>query len=193
MAFALIARSFVAVVACLAASAAASDAWRGDQDAGSLQFVATQAGAKFTGDFRTFAVRFDFDPARPAGGSLNVTVALKSADTADAERDEILKGADFFWTDRHPQAEFHASRFRREGERWRADGQLTLRGVTQPVAVLFTLDGKPQQLGMKGTATLRRLDFGVGQGEWSTTEWIGDEVEVRFDLRLKPAAAEASP
>jgi polyisoprenoid-binding protein YceI len=190
MARALIARSFVAVVVCLAAAPAASDAWQGDQNAGSLQFVATQAGAKFTGDFRQFTVRFDFDPTgAAAGGSLDVQVDLKSADSADAERDEILKGAEFFRTERYPQARFHASRFRREGERWRADGELTLRGIAQPVAVLFTLDGKSRQLGMKGTATLRRLEFGVGQGEWSTTEWIGDEVEVRFDLELNPAAA----
>jgi polyisoprenoid-binding protein YceI len=189
MALALTARSFVAVVASLAAVTAAAAAWEGDQTSGTLQFVATQAGAKFTGGFRTFSVRFDFDPAKPAGGSLDVTVDLKSADTADADRDEILKGAEFFWTDRHPQAEFHACQFRRDGERWRADGELTLRGVQQPVAVLFTPDSKLQQLGMKGAATLRRLDFGVGQGEWSTTEWIGDEVEVRFDLKLKPAAA----
>jgi polyisoprenoid-binding protein YceI len=185
----LIARSFVAVVACLAAAPAASAAWQTDQHGGSLQFVATQAGAKFAGAFRTFTVRFDLDPERPAGGSLDVTVDLESADTSDAERDGILKGADFFWTDRHPQASFHASRFRREGERWRADGELTLRGSARPVTVLFTLDGRSPQLGMKGTATLRRLEFGVGQGEWSTTEWIGDEVEVRFDLELTPADA----
>jgi polyisoprenoid-binding protein YceI len=185
----LIARSLVAVVACLAAASVAADAWQGDQGAGSLQFVATQAGAKFTGSFRTFTVRFDFDPAHPAGGSLDVTVDLNSADTADAERDGILKGADFFWTNRHPQASFHSSRFRREGAHWRADGELTLRGSVRPVTVLFTLDGKPPRLGMKGTATLRRLEFGVGQGEWSTTEWIGDEVEVRFDLELTPADA----
>jgi len=187
MARSLIARPSVAVVACLAAASAAADVWQGDQNAGSLQFVATQAGAKFIGGFRTFTVRFDFEPAGTAGGSLDVTVELDSADTADAERDEILKGAEFFQSDRHPQARFHASRFRREGERWRADGELTLRGITQPVSVLFTVDGQPRQLGMKGTATLRRLDFGVGQGEWATTEWIGDEVEVRFDLELNPA------
>jgi hypothetical protein len=29
-----------------------------------------------------------------------------------------------------------------------------------------------------------RLDFGVGQGEWSTTKWVGNEVGVNFDLRL---------
>lgn len=186
-------RALAFVVACLAAGPAAAAAWQGDQAVGSLQFTATQAGAKFTGRFRTFGVHLDFDPAQPAGGSLDATVSLVSADTADAERNELLKGADFFWTDRHPLAKFHATQFEREGASWRADGELTLRGVTHPVAVLFTLDRKRNTLEMKGGATVKRLEFGVGQGEWATTEWIGDEVSVRFELRLKPAAAAASP
>jgi polyisoprenoid-binding protein YceI len=189
MALPLIARSLVAVVACLAAAPAVSAVWQGDQEAGSLQFVATQAGAKFTGSFRKFTVRLDYDPAVPAARTLDVTVELESADTADAERDGILKGTEFFWTDRHPQARFHASRVQREGERWRADGELSLRGVARPVTVLFTVVGQSSPLGMKGTAALRRREFGVGQGEWATTEWIGDEVEVRFDLSLVPADA----
>ncbi len=187
MALPLIARSFAAVIACVAAAPAASAVWQRDQNAGRLQFVATQAGAKFTGSFRKFAVRLDFDPAGPADGSLHVTVDLDSADTADAERDGILKQDEFFWTDRHPQARFHASRLQREGKRWRADSELSLRGVARPVTVLFTVAGQSGQLAMKGTATLRRLEFGIGQGEWATTEWIGDEVEIRFDLELTPA------
>ncbi len=46
---------------------------------------------------------------------------------------------------------------------------------------------------MKGTAELRRLDFGLGQGDWVSTEWVGDEVEVRFELTLRPAAAASNP
>lgn len=190
MAFALT-RPLVAFLACLAASAASAAAWQGDQSAGTLQFVASQAGAKFTGAFKTFSVRLDFDPERPASGNLDVTVALASADTADAERDGIVRSADFLWTERHPQAVFHASKFTRDGARWRADGELTLRGIARPVAVLFTVDRKRRQLAMKGTAALRRLEFGVGQGEWATTEWISDAVTVRFDLRLDPVAAAA--
>jgi polyisoprenoid-binding protein YceI len=41
---------------------------------------------------------------------------------------------------------------------------------------------------MKGTANLHRLDFGLGQGDWASTEWVGDEVEVRFELKLRPVA-----
>jgi polyisoprenoid-binding protein YceI len=60
--------------------------------------------------------------------------------------------------------------------------------MTRPVAVRFELAPGPMQLAMKGKADLRRLEFGVGQGEWSSTEWVGDEVGVLFDLKLLPAA-----
>ena len=53
----------------------------------------------------------------------------------------------------------------------------TLTEAGQPVAYL------------KGTATVKRLLFGVGQGEWKSTEWIEDDVQVAFDLRLQPRAA----
>jgi len=182
-------RVLIAALALLAPGPAAAKAWQGDAGAGPLQFIAVQADAKFTGSFKSYEVRFDFDPARPADGRLDVTVALASTDTADEERDAILKSADFFWAERHPQAKFHATKFRRAGKRWRADGELTLRGITKPAVVLFTLDEQPKVLGMKGDAAIRRLPFGVGQGEWQSTEWIGDEVTVRFDLKLKPAAA----
>lgn len=186
-------RILIACAALLAAGPAGAAAWQGDQAAGKLQFVATQAGAKFTGGFTKFQVCFDFDPAKPADGRLDVTVTTASADTLDDERDAMLTGEDFLWTGKHPEATFHAEKFRREGKRWRADGLLTLRGVARPVTVRFQVAPAGGGLAMKGDAKLRRLAFGVGRGEWESTEWIGDEVEVRFDLRLAPAPAAASP
>ncbi len=185
-----------AALACLALAAAGpadAAAWQGDQAAGQLQFIAVQAGAKFTGGFTKFQVRFDFDPAKPAGGSLDVTVATASAETLDDERDALLAGEDFLWTGTHPEATFHAEKFRRDGKRWRADGLLTLRGVRKPVTVRFQITPSGDHLSMKGDAKLRRLAFGVGRGEWQSTEWIGDEIEVHFDLKLPKAPAAASP
>ena len=77
--------------------------------------------------------------------------------------------------------------FERAGAGWRADGELTIRGVTKPVPVMFTLAPGDGPAVMKGNASLNRLAFGLGQGEWASTEWVGDEVDVRFDLRLQPA------
>jgi polyisoprenoid-binding protein YceI len=184
----LIPRILLAFLACCGAGAASADAWQGDQHSGSLQFTAIQAGAKFTSDFERFHVRFDFDEARPAAGRLDVTVETKSVNTADVDRDGILRSRDFFWCEQYPEAVYHAEKFERDGAGWRAHGELSMRGVTRPVAVRFELTPGPMQLVMKGTSDLRRLEFGVGQGEWSSTEWVGDEVGVLFDLKLLPGA-----
>jgi len=167
--------------------AAHAEALRAGPSDGTLEFVAIQAGAKITGAFTRFEAALDFDPQRPGEGRLDVTVDVASVDTRDAERDDILRGADFFQAGEHPRAVFHAGRFERAGDGWRAPGDLTIRGVAQPVPVLFTLAPGTGSTVMKGSARLRRLAFGLGRGEWADTEWVGDEVEVRFELRLRPA------
>lgn len=193
MAPSLTLRAIALFVAWLAGAAAAADVWRADQHSGSLRFVATQAGARFPGHFGEFKVRLDFDPTQPANGKLDVTIAMPSANTADTDRDEVLHGRDFFWVSRFPEALYRATGFQPDGEGWIAAGSLTLRGVTQPVAVRFELKQKQQHFVMKGGATLRRLEFGVGQGDWESTTWIGDPVEVAFELDLRQETAAATP
>jgi polyisoprenoid-binding protein YceI len=175
------------VSAALAGGAAAQDRpLQADASTGTLEFSATQADAKFTGAFRRFQVTLDFDPAQPGRGKLDVQVEPASIDTQDGERDEILRGPDFFSTANYPKAVFHATRFERAGGGWRANGELTIRGVTKTVPVTFTLQPAGAATVMKGSASLKRLEFGLGQGEWASTEWVGDTVDVRFELRLSP-------
>jgi len=52
---------------------------------------------------------------------------------------------------------------------------LTLRTVTE--------QGKPVSY-LTGQTTIKRLDFGVGQGDWKSTEWVGDAVTVSYSVRL---------
>lgn len=189
MARALIPRIAACGLAFVAAGGASAGPWAGDGKAGKLEFTATQAGARFTGRFTDFRVEFDFDAAAPAQGRLHVTIATASADTQDNDRDGILRSEDFFWSGRHPEAVYHAEKFERDGQGWRALGELTLRGVTRPVAVHFSTAAGKDLLTMKGRATLRRLAFGVGQGDWASTEWIGDEVGIEFELNLSPGPA----
>lgn len=184
---------FCATLLALLPWAAGAAVWQGDEHSGALQFIASQAGAKFLGHFGEFKVSFDFDPAMPAKGHLDVTIATRTADTADTDRDEVLHGKDFFWVERFPEAKYHADGFKRDSKGWIAAGELTLRGVTQPVAVRFEVKPKAKQLSMLGGAMLRRLEFGVGQGDWAETTWLGDPVEVAFDLSLQPESAPASP
>lgn len=151
---------------------------------GSLTFEAVQAGARFTGRFASFVAEVDFDPTRPSACRFDVTIDTGSADTGESERDMLLASEDFFWSGRHPRARYEGAGCRPVRGGFAVDGQLTLRGVTRPVAVSFTHVAQAPGSRLAGEAILSRLDFGVGQGEWSDTRWIGGEVVVRFDLSV---------
>jgi polyisoprenoid-binding protein YceI len=171
-----------------AAPAPAATAWVTDAGRSRLEFTATQAGGEFDGQFRRFRADIAFDPADLAGSRFHVEIETGSAYTQDADRDSALAGSDFFAAARWPTATYEAGRFAAAtGGRYEAQGKLTIRGVTRDVPVTFTF--KPATGGrtasLSGGATIRRLDFGVGQGEWQDTTWVGNDVRIRFELMLQ--------
>lgn len=151
-----------------------------------LSFVGTQAGAPFEGVFEKFTADIKFDPAALAASRFEVRIDTGSVQTRDAERDEILRGDELFAVKRWPQARYVAERFTaRGGGKYSGTGSLTLRDVTREVPIEFTFEPGEQGAWLKGSATLKRLDFGVGQGEWRDTATVANEVKVRFALLLK--------
>jgi polyisoprenoid-binding protein YceI len=97
---------------------------------------------------------------------------------------------DWFDFKTHPLARYQANEFQAlSGGEYLANGRLELKGVTHPVPVKFTwqvLDGK---VALNGQASIPRLDFGIGEGDWATDEIIGLLVDVDFKLALSPCAA----
>ena len=182
------------VIACMALAAiqaSLAGSWRADPTAGELTFEATQAGARFTGSFERFGADIAFDPAAADACRFDVTIETVSARTGESQRDGLLQGPDFFWTERYPSASYRGSGCRHAGPGFELDGALTLRGVTRPVKLEFSFAPGPGGGRISGSAILQRLDFGVGQGQWADTEWVGDAVTVRFDLALAPTGHRA--
>lgn len=171
-----------ALLATLATTAAlATPAYAADyvQAAGSsLTFASKYEGEVFTGRFPGFATRLSFDPAQLATAKLDVTIPLAGATTANTDRDDALKDSDFFATAKFPQARYTATKFRSlGGNQYAADGTLSLRGVSKPVTLTFTWTPGAQPV-LNGKATVKRLDFGVGGGDWADTALIPNEVAV---------------
>lgn len=149
-----------------------------------LTYTFTQAGAANHGVFKSFSVRFD-----PLAQTLTVVIDMRSFDTRDAQRNTLLGGAQFFDVARYPQARFTATRLAKTPSGYIATGPLTLRGVTRTVSVPFTWRRLSRGAGqLEGKTVIDRLEFGIGQGEWRATEWLGNPVTVRFALRMVPAA-----
>ena len=170
----------------LASVVLAATPWRTAPGQSTLSFVGTQAGAEFSGTFRNFTATIQFDAQDLDGSSFDVSIDLKSIDSKDAERDDIIRGPDIFATERWPTAHYVGDRFTSEGGgKFRGEGRLTLRDVTREVPIDFSYEENAAGGWLVGSATLDRLDFGVGQGEWQDTQWVGNRVRVEFSLRLQ--------
>jgi polyisoprenoid-binding protein YceI len=182
-----------ALLCSLVALPAQAASYRADSKSSTLTFSSSYQGESFTGRFGRFDANIAFDPANLATSNFDVTITLGSADTQNSERDDALKGADFFNVAKMPTAHYFASKFRSlGGNRYAADGALTLRGVTKPVVLSFTwTPGATPAL--VGDANVNRLDFGVGGGQWADTATIGNAVKVHTALKLVAASGAAVP
>ena len=151
-----------------------------------LEFTGVQAGAEFKGAFHKFTAVVDFAPDALASSHFDVQIDADSVDSMDKDRDKTIRGADIFDVAHFPTAHYLTRSFSKSGTAYRAVGALTLRGVTKDVSIDFQFAPGPTGAKLEGSAKLKRLDFGAGQGDWKTTEWIGDVVKINFSLALKP-------
>ncbi len=180
------------------AAAPAAQPYTLDLEGSWMKFSFTQAKAQSNGKFRKFDVALRFADTALASSKLDVTVKVASLDTGDEERDEALRGADLFSAAKFPDAKFHVTKFSRvSAGRYEAVGKLTIRDVSKVIMVPFSFRTATEKSGpaayMTGRAVINRLDYGVGQGDWKSTEEVANEVTVTFGLRLVPAAATAAP
>ncbi len=152
---------------------------------GSLTFSFMQGGAESHGSFRQFTTELGYDEKNPAAGSLEVTVQIASLDTQDKDRDETLAGADLFDSKKYPTAQYVASSLAKRADGGlEAVGKLTLRGVTRDLRVPLRIQNSAGGVELSGEVTIKRLDFGVGQGEWKSTEMAGDDVKLQYKVPL---------
>jgi len=167
-----------------AAGSAAS--YSADARQSRLEFTGVQAGAEFKGTFRKFSAAVDFAPDAPANSHIDVQIDLNSVDSGDKDRDTTIRGADIFDVAHWPTAHYVTRSVTKTASGYSAIGALTLRGVTKDVAINFQFTPSGAGAKLVGTAQLKRLDFGAGQGDWKSTEWVADAVKISFSLVLAP-------
>lgn len=168
------------------AGAAAAAPWTVDPAKSTITFTGMASGQAFTGTFKTFEARIDFDPAKPAEGHAVVMVDTSSASTGDAQKDDLIPGADFFAAATFPKAVFEATSFKAlGGDKFEADGMLTIRDVKKPLALPFTFTGSGDAAHAVGTVQLLRQTFGVGQNAWAADDNVAFAVDVTIDIAAK--------
>lgn len=178
-------RARLALSGLLLASAPAMAADYVQAPGSTLVFASNYQGETFTGKFGGFNTTMSFDPAKLATSKLDVAIQLAGTQTGNGDRDGTLVSADFFNVAKFAQARYTATKFRALGKnQYAADGTLTLRGISKPVTLTFTWTPGTQPV-LAGKATVKRLDFGVGGGDWADTGTIPNDVAVSTKVVFK--------
>ena len=167
------------------ASAAQAQDWT-IASGSTLGFETSFEGAPLHGSFKRFGGHISLDEQHPQACRFDVRIDLASVRTGNPTGDKQLQSAAFFDVAAHPEAHYQAERCSWNGKGpIDVQGFLTLRGVKKPVPLQATLQAGGT---LSATATVNRLDFGVGQGQWSNGSIINAQVRIKAALKLTKAS-----
>jgi len=182
---------FMAVV--MAGSAAAADQYVIDTAHSKVSFVVSHMViGKVRGMFDDFSGTITTDPEDVTKSKVEVAIKAASIDTGNDTRDEHLRSDDFLAAEKYPEITFVSDRIEKSGAGYVAHGLLTIRGVSKPVALPFTVLGTVQdpwgntRAGLEfEPITIDRQEFGVS---WSKTLDAGGLVagnDVKIELAVE--------
>lgn len=150
-----------------------------------IGFVSKQMGVPVSGKFTKFDAQIAFDPRKPEAGKVGFTIDIGSATIGDPETDRELPKAPWFNAAKFPQASFQSSSIKPlGGGKFEVAGKLAIKGNSQDVVVPVALTQAATATTATGAFAIKRLAFRIGEGEWTDTSMVADEVQVKFKLAL---------
>lgn len=175
-----------AVVACAfggAPSHAGAKDWTIDPVHSKVDIKGKGGEHPFAGTVDKWEGTIFFDPKSLETSHVKITVDVGSIKTGDAENDLVLPTTQWLAAKAFPTATFESSEIiATGGDGYEARGDVTIRGVRRSVALPFTVDLNGQTAHARGTLSLMRTDFGVGEGVLGAQPNIAVELGVVFDL-----------
>jgi polyisoprenoid-binding protein YceI len=148
-----------------------------------ISFVSRQMNVPVEGEFRKFAAKVNWNAARPDASEARVDVDAASFDMGERSLNDEAVSRPFLDARNHPRAAFVSTAVKPLGPgRFEVAGRLTIKGITRDVVVPFTVKSESAGTVFDGAVTIKRLDFRVGEGEWTDTKILADDVQVKFRL-----------
>jgi cytochrome b561/polyisoprenoid-binding protein YceI len=148
-----------------------------------IRFSFDWNGEAVSGTFSDWNADIRFGPEALDQSRIAVNINLASAKTGNGQIDDALPGADFFAAAANPQARFVSSDIRSSGgDNYEARGTLTLKGISKPLTLRFTLAINADVATAKGSTAINRSAYNVAIGSYGD---ISPNVKVNFTLAAK--------
>ncbi|MBY0356146.1 MAG: YceI family protein [Rickettsiales bacterium] len=147
-----------------------------------VEFTATVNGAPVQGSFHALQGNITFSEANMQGNSANIHINTHEVNSSYEAVTNALIEKDWLASSLFHDAIFTSRKFTKQTQaNYNVQGDLTLRDITKPLSIDFTIDSiSDHAASAHGQVQLKRLDFGIGQGEWADTSVVKDEVSITF-------------
>ncbi len=150
-------------------------------DDGTLNLTVRQLGSSVTGEFTNWDAHISYtDTADVDGKHGTVTVQIDTSSIKLGTVSDQSKGSDYLDATSFPTAAFTADILSTE-QGLAAIGALTIRDISVPASIPFTLSFEEGTAKASGKVTLDRRDFNIGNGVADAGS-LGFEVIITFDL-----------
>jgi polyisoprenoid-binding protein YceI len=149
------------------------------------------------GQFKAYDAKLKIDPKDFSRSTFEGTIDVASVDTGNSQRDDHLRTNDFFDAPNHPKIRFKSTRIEdKGGSEYVVHGDLTIRGVTKPIALEVEFHGTSKNpygktvTGLSAHATLNRKEFGVNFNALLETGGVAVGDKVKLEVEVEAVWAE---
>ncbi|OIQ94442.1 protein YceI [mine drainage metagenome] len=180
--------SSIAALILLAGSAGATEFRQVQPGESAVTFGFTQMGVPLEGKFNQFSAQIYFDPAKLDKAQARIEINVSSIDTGSAEGNEEVVGRKWFNAKDYPTASFVSTELKAlGGNRYQATGKLSIKGRTLDVATPVTFQVNGTHGAFDGAFTIKRLDYMIGEGEWTDVSSVANEIQIKFHVVVNAA------
>ena len=168
--------------------------WVFDKSHSNIGFTVTHMViAEVSGSFKDSDIKVSSPSEDFNGASIEFTAKVASIDTQNDNRDNHLKGDDFFNAEKYPEIKF-VGKLVKKGGAYTADGKLTLRDVTKdvsfPVKYMGTIKtAQFTKAGFKLNGTINSFDYNLKWDRKLETGGlvVGQDVQLTANIELNLA------
>ncbi len=168
--------------------------WQLDPYHTQVEFSAKHLGMMTVrGHFADVSTTGDIDPDHPESSSVEVTIRADSIRTNHEARDNDLRSSNFLEVEKFPLITFKSTGVQSAGpDQYTVNGDLTIKGITRPVALQLTRYGEFNDPGMMGhriaygaTSKINRKDFGLSFNMMLDGKFVvSDEIQIMIEGEL---------
>ena len=171
----------ISVVIASTATIALAAALKIDTAKSSVSAVFKQMGVPVEAKFTRFSAQVSFDQAKPQEGKASVEIDIPSFDLGDPDYNREVQKKEWFNGTQFPKASFVSTRIQAAAPgKLEVSGKLTIKGKSADVSFPLSVKKEGDQQVFEGSVPIKRLAFGIGEGEWKDTSIVADEVVIKF-------------